>query len=375
MKKLIDIDALLDQGQDNLRTSHMEADAKKIGTLRGGSVGCILTDDGDMSSGYDIVGSCPREVVARYLGYNELHSKSTHIMFSLGIANEDIWSDLLKASGVNFKREEELGLEWQIDGVKASGRPDIVICDEEDNAQLGLELKMVASVWTARTVLFEMKPKMAHLIQAANYSYRMNVPFELWYTSYVNLAGPDFITKLVPKRGERHSEWIDYTLGHMKVSSRNKTGKPTLHKIKVFNGDTDKSNEFLAHKYGVDASGFKHVRPFRVGYELMWSKGNDSRTYLSWRSKGSTEWVNTFITQEGIDQYYQLIVDCAKNRTIPPTSTAYDAYGKKEKFKVTDYSTIHEGFIAADGDFAKWENGIRKAGWIDLHELKEGEKK
>ena len=351
----IDVAGLLRQGQENQDREHVNGEREKLGTLRGGSVGCILEDE-------RIVGVSMRQALARYEGLYENHAPDKKIMFGLGLANEDIWANLLEKANVNFLREEELGLEWNIEGVKATGRPDIVICDDSNKPALGLELKMVASVWSARGVLSEFKPKISHMIQAGNYSYRMGIPFELWYTSYVNLAGPDFATRIMPKRGEEMSEWIEYTLGEMKVSSRSKTGKPTLHKIHVYAQDIDLSNEELKDKYGVTASQFKHIRPFRVGYQLEW-RGND----LWWKPVGmDAEMIKSPITKSGIDSYYKQILKHSKEKTLPEETIAADIFGTKQKFRLEDYSTIDKASQEAT-DFEDWKRRILELDkWTDL---------
>lgn len=371
---MIDVGKLLALGQENKNKEHIEKEKKAIGTLRGGSVGCVLTDDGDMSTGYQITGVCPREALARYLGYYQKSDTDKQIMFSLGISNEDIWAELLDYAGANYLREEELALAWDIDGVKATGRPDIVLLDDKDKPALGLELKMVASVWSARNVLLQMKPKSGHLIQAGNYAYRMGVPFELWYTSYVNLAGPDFATRIVPKRGEPGSEWIEYSLGEMRVSNRSKTGKPTFKKIHVYNQDWNLPNSDLEKKYGITASQFKHIKPFRIGYCLMWKYCPEMETErLYWIHEGHDKsipdnWAASPITKRGIDQYYQLIVDSARTKTLPPRPKAVDAYGDKETFDVDSYSTLQHISDACNDNFDNWLERLNNfKRWINLN--------
>ena len=88
---MIDISKLLQQGRDNQDAERDKGEVRKLGTLRGGSVGCVLTSDGDMASGFDITGVCPREAHARFLGYEDHIDPDKKIMFGLGLSNEDIW--------------------------------------------------------------------------------------------------------------------------------------------------------------------------------------------------------------------------------------------------------------------------------------------
>lgn len=358
MTKRINVSKLIHQAEETLTAKHNEEDLKKIGTLRGGSVGCVI----NTSKGKVITGTCPREAHARMLGYQGSHGLDKKVMFKLGIANEDIWNLWLDNCGYDgvIKREEELGLEWDIEGTKASGRPDIVLCDSEGNPKEGLELKMVASVWTARSVLLEHKPKMNHLIQAGNYSYRMGIPFQLWYTSYVNLAGPDFINNLIPKRGKPGSQWIDYTLGesyHSKDRSGklkyNSKGNPVynIRKLHVYSQDQDQTNDFLKHHYGVSAFQFKNIKPFIMGYLIEWRDG-----VLFWGPEGCSAdaMIETPITQAGIDEYYQIVAQAGIKQQLPPRPIGYDAFGKKQKFNVDDYSKLQMLSDESNDNYNEW---------------------
>lgn len=350
---------LLRKGIENLKKEHAEKEKDKLGILRGGSVGCLVAADDNIENGYDIIGSCPREAYARcFLGWQDQIDEHTQIMFAMGHANEDIWVNWLSASGYEGKilREEDLGLEWEIDGVKGTGRPDIVMCDPAGQPKHGIELKMVASVWTARSVLLENKPKMNHLIQTGNYSYRMNdLPYGLWYTSYVNLSGPNFIQGIVPQRGEDGSQWIEYSIGKNYI---NRNGRNSFKKVHVYNEDWSQPNKIIEAKYKeVDAYQFKHIRPFFTGFDVQWnSSGN-----LQWRQVGATDWTVTCITKNGIDEYYRLVSSMGKRKQLPQKLVSINANNELEnKFNPEDYSSLQSISDKAGDNFDDWMDLVKK---------------
>ena len=133
-----------------------KAEAEKVGRLRAGNSGLYIREADQM------IGSCPRKTRLRMDGINsdqfeDLGTKP--LMFQAGLANEDQWDKVLEAGwvqgrGGTLKREEEIGIKWETrSGISVTGRPDIVLCDSEENPVMGIELKMVCSLWTARDVL------------------------------------------------------------------------------------------------------------------------------------------------------------------------------------------------------------------------------
>jgi hypothetical protein len=132
-------------------------------------------------------------------------------MFAGGKSNEDIWYSLLRPSFPNIKREEEIPVSWVNDyGITITGRPDMVICDDAGKPVHGLELKMVASVWTSRDVRFQGAPKLDHLCQAAHYMMLLEIPFSLCYAQYVEFPVVGWMQRNFPKIGTAGSEACEY---------------------------------------------------------------------------------------------------------------------------------------------------------------------
>lgn len=211
------------QGSQNLIDKKQEEEKTKVGTLRAGNTG-VLTPTGK------VAGTCHRKTFLRYKGIElEPEDISRKLMFDAGNGNEDLWVNVLEAAkepGIVMRREEELGLEWSLpSGQKVSGRPDIVLGRNTSSSASGepvwepvrgIELKLVSSLWTARDVLLKGKPKTIHLMQAGHYSWKLGVPFEIWYASRATFAITDysqdrfFAKKNFPKQGALLSEYCKY---------------------------------------------------------------------------------------------------------------------------------------------------------------------
>ena len=177
----IDLIALHTAGQKALQAEHDLQEQSKIGTLRGGSSGCV-TEDGR------VVGKCHRVAHLRSLGLQEDTTSADQIMFAAGYANEDIWyAHLSKSWQGIILREEEIPISWLTqNGTVVSGRPDMVLCNADSVPQLGLEFKLISSPFTAYNIAVKNLPNLDHVIQASHYMGELQVPFKLLYTSRTN---------------------------------------------------------------------------------------------------------------------------------------------------------------------------------------------
>lgn len=287
-----------------LRKEYVQKELLKKGNLRAGNSGL-------MNAQGEVAGSCVRKAHIRQLGIEiEEISEDKLIMFELGYANEDIIANSLTASlfpGESMRREEEIPINWQTsNGTVVSGRPDIVIGTEimgKDklpifNATLGLELKSVHSVWTARTVLFEMKPKMPNLIQAAHYMWKLGVPFKLVYKAYSTLGQgmSPWMFKFFPRKDEPLSEYVDY----------NPKGDP------------------------------KGIKQFEIAYDMRLDKKN----VVEYKPENTDNWVKTLITVPDIKRFYEFTSEMETSKQLGPRPMDIDQHGNKLSFKNCAYCTL-----------------------------------
>lgn len=310
---------LIKRGQANLDKKGKDAEKLKSGVLRAGNAGIVAMEES--------VGACHRKTYLRYKGIeiNDIED-SKELMFAGGRANEDLWTLILEAAaepGLVIRREEEVPVRWSFpisdepgaEEITVTGRPDIVLFKEGFDANgspvlepvIGLELKQVSSLWSARNVGIKFKPGTSHLIQAAHYSWQLGVPFQLWYTSRSNHAAV-------------------HDLGFAKVPYPTKETAEPQHKERLlFN-----KNGFL-----------KDILPFYQGFELGWTdKGQLKYRAIKMNDEGQAgEWVFTLITINGIKEFYRKVarteIDGLGGRPL-----AIEANGDKASYSACDYCPL-----------------------------------
>lgn len=166
---MLDYMALLKEGREVQRKAHEEGEKKKLGNLRGGSVGILLEDD--------TLGTCHRVAHLRQIGIQTPSEPETHNMFALGRSNEDIISQELLDAGVKIKRESEIPVTVELDdGTKITGSPDIVIMDDSGSTPICvLELKSASARGSSVGYHYKLKPKNVHLMQLGFYMLGLGV--------------------------------------------------------------------------------------------------------------------------------------------------------------------------------------------------------
>lgn len=342
------------------REKHAEGETAKRGNLRVGTSG-IVSPTGE------VAGSCIRKAHIRQLGIEmETLTEDKLLMFDLGFANEDVVYNKLVSSlpaGHVILREEEIPVEWMTaNGTKVTGRPDIVICTETDvggnigvRPVLGIELKSVHSLWTARDVLFEGKPKLSNLIQAAHYMWLLNVPYKLIYTAYSQLgqgmAGTSdgWIVKMLPRPGEKNSEYIEYTY-YKKVTKEIK-GKQKEVNSKIERAEWD-SLPWQKRDYSI-----KHVGQFDVIYDMRFS----DEGVVQFKHESKQEWKDTIITRKGIEAFFNRTAEIATTGDLGPRPTAVDAVGNKANYSDCSYCKAKDTCDRTEKlGYSKWLEEVRK---------------
>lgn len=309
-----------DLGLKRMQAEHDALESTKLGVLRAGNAG-IMTADGNF------IGKCPRISYLRFKGIKVKDSdENKEHMFAAGRGNEDIWLDKLKRGWPGkILREEEIPTSWETtSGVKVTGRPDIILCDMEGKPEAGIELKLVSSINTAKTVLFDRQPKLEHVIQAVHYSWQLKVPFEIWYTSTVNWHPTDWLKKSLPNSFDphfaEHANSGNIEVGYYKniLSRNNKFYQKAISADEYALGTHGKGN-------GEVQAGVKKILPFTVGYEL---KITDTTVY--YRGAGSKdEWIKTEVSLDGIKGYYETISAMDTTDVLPPSPKNVDIHGEK----------------------------------------------
>lgn len=307
-----------------MQVEETEAELKeqeKVGNLRAGN-SAIMTADGE------ILGKCARKTWLRKLGIkSDTHTLDRLLMFSAGFASEEIWHDRLsKGWSGTILREEEIPVEWTTsNGTKVTGRPDMVLCVDEEGLKptpkLVLEMKNVSSLWTARSVLFEEQPKFDHMCQAAHYSWQLGVPAKLCYSLYLDLAVMGWAQRHFPKPGDKYAEHCEFN----------------------------------------EKGDIKKVKPFIQIYDLEIRDGK-----LNYSVEGSGHWIETPITRDGIQRYYEAVSQLSEDdKELPPRPLTVKGDGSKENWSQCGYCPLAETCDRYEEDASKWIDAVKGLRWED----------
>lgn len=301
---------------------------EKIGKLRGGNTG-MMSKDGR------IIGTCAALTYLRMNGINGLTvTPEKELMFAGGRLNEDHWLSVLQEGypeGI-IKCEEDIPTCWETDqGIKVTGRPDIVLCDKQENLLCGIELKQVMSANTAYTILIKKEPMLKHLMQAAHYMWQLDCPFELWYTNRNSLDMPGWMEfRPFPKPSLDSSTPINYR--YYRYGETNaRTGKPIKHKItkeEYYNKDTKKQFAQASK-----------ITPFVQGFELKLVNG---QLFFKDAMIESDKWIETIVNIDDIKRFYNYIGELEQIKKVPSEVLNLNAFGKPYGWKYSDYTDFGE---------------------------------
>jgi hypothetical protein len=312
-----------------------EAEKTKSGTLRGGNTGMVNQDG-------QIIGSCAAQAYLRYKGIStgSVITEEKELMFAGGRANEDLWLASLKQSYTGpILCEEEIPTKWETEsGIAVTGRPDIVLCEEQKamestniNPVCMIELKQVMSINTAYNIKFKREPQLKHLMQTAHYMWQLDCPGELWYTNRTNFEMPAWMLfRPFPKPNEPNSDYLGYRyyrFGNM----NNKTGKPIKHKLT--------EEQYLSGEFSKTFAEPAKILPFLQGFKL---KIHEETGVLSYKDEydDNSEWVETIVNIPDIIRFYEYVADLEQYGKVPPEALNLTPSGQKMGWKFSDYSDL-----------------------------------
>lgn len=311
MKTKSRVEDLFDEGVRLSVEEHAVLEKQKVGILRAGNTGIsAINAKGEL----EVAGKCHRQTMLRLLGIAaEDANYSRELMFDSGRGNEDLWYSVLARSykeGI-ILREEEVPIRWMTDnGTPVSGRPDLVLCDHDKKPVLGLELKLICAFWTARSILLG-EPKTMHIMQAAHYSWKLGVPFELWYTSRVDWPIMGWAGKHLPKPGEPGSE-------HIEIDDK---GEP------------------------------RKIVPFKLGFILT----TDDDGFISYSVVGREQQpVKSIVSVQRVKDYYEFVARMAETKNLGPRPQNLTATGAKASWSFCSYCPIKPTCDAHESDFDTW---------------------
>lgn len=332
-------------GYEHKQQVAVQAESEKVGVLRGGSAG-VWVDNQKRFAGH-----CPAIAYLRYRGItlpDATPDLARQLMWDMGHTNEDSWLQLLKSSWpgrILVEEEIPVALEVESEGrkVRVTGRPDLVLCAKDGTPVRGLELKAIASMWTARHVVVRKQPKIAHVCQAAFYMLAFEsrysaIPYEIWYTSRTAFeVAADFHQKDYPRYGEPGSENFDYQFRHVDYEP-----DPYDENVRIETKHTIDEAQFQAllalGGVELEASVWRY-KPFVQGYGLSWGEEDDF-LYTQDLCIAGAEKIRTVITRAGILKYYGAVASLDK---LPKEPVALKVHGEKESHRFSKLCALDTG--------------------------------
>jgi hypothetical protein len=296
----------LTAGHAHKQAAHATKEEARLGTLSGGgSAGAVI--DGKY------YGKCGRLHVLRTRGISDPKTQDTLEMFEAGYANEAIVADLLARSGL--KLINDYAAEFTLsDGRKVSSHMDSVVVAPDGTPTLVIECKGISSIWTARGVHYELKPKSDNLIQVGSYIMQTGTPAVLLYSSRV-----DFHLSTAPK-------WMQ-----------------------------DKFADTYDVQYDADTGAPFKIRPFNRAYDVWFADG------FLWYSTSGLDPVRTKVTEAGIRKYYDAVSAAEQQDTLLPRPVAKHVDGSKS-YNACDYCPLQATCDAhEDAGFKVWFDHVQSA--------------
>lgn len=378
---------LLTKAQRSDKETYAEAEPSKMNKYRGGNAGVVLNHEGVLTPS----GACPRLIYLRTkMGWqpeeeSQIAGTSAgtfspkHLMFDGGYSNEDVWEKRLRKVMPEthvLKSEEELDLMDVTlpSGLPFSGRPDQAICRKSDGfPEHVLEHKGVHSIWTARDVLFQRKPKFAHIIQLSTYMWLLQrkhgaesgerVGGEIIYSSYVNYVTNSMVERLLPRFGERDSSFVSYKFYRVRLTNRSKKG---------WTKDKIEEAEFLARQGETISVGGKripavmadanYVKPFVTAFDVRVCHDG----LIEWKPKDEEEWRRLGVGTRNIEELYLMAHGMDGRTKLPPVPVNLDANLQKQPWGACDYCPLKN--ICGNKthkNVAEWKSDIKKEFNVD----------
>lgn len=241
-------------------------------------------------------GTCSRKALLRALGVDKQVELHTDIMFKAGgEANEWHWERLLKEAGVDFIRGNDTPVTLRVRGLEVPVSGRPDIILMENKVPSRVLELKGVFSFNTAALVTKGRPKNDNLLQAAAYSLALEVPADLCYTSASFVNVPGYAMK----------------------------------------------------EYG------KSLKPFYKVFNLEWGET------LRYKDTEGGEWVDTKVTKESIYDYYRLVDEMRRERTLGPRVSADYLDGTPHKFgeaadcKYCDFSHACERYDS-NQDFNEW---------------------
>jgi len=319
---------------------------KTTTNYRGGNTGVQVTDDLHNAGSPN---TCQRVIIARANGRETEPDWRTNLMFDAGHMNEIRWREYFELAGYKIKDGKQLEglIKWETsNGKTVTGSPDAIVTDKKGKEYL-IEHKHLSSFWSFNNVVMKGEPKLDNLAQAAHYSLKTGIDAVLVYTASTLFSGPKYLTNSVPHPTDKGSEDYDYTYKKKNGKINKKSGKPEYAKINVPGNKQVMWPKDIFREYSAEVADFKNTLPTIKQFDLRWV--GDSLEYYN-----GSEWKDTIITKQAIDNFYTKTWEAEQKGVLPPRPVNLGANGEPKKYTACVYCTLSEVCDRFENDFDTW---------------------
>lgn len=302
--------AALQAGHAKQQADGAVKEASRRGTLSGGgSAGAVIRGKW--------YGKCGRLALLRSRGFGEPKTSDTLDMFSAGNANEVIVAGLFESAGYSVERDAKLEY-FLADGRAVTSHLDFLFRDMAGRPSLVVETKLVSSIWTAKDVNYELRPKSDHLIQLGHYLAQLpGAAGVLLYSS--------------------RCDWHVSTAPRFLQDKFRAGPHGPVHDI----------------QYKDDGSPMK-IRPFNRAYDV----GFDDQNRL-WYQTDGLDRVTTRLTKASMRAFYDGVSKAARAETLTPRPGAVGVDGFKT-YSPCDYCQLKSVCDTHEtSDFQTWLDHVQ----------------
>lgn len=364
---MLDINKIFSQGREAKAKAHSSRDEAKLGNLRGGMAGMLVSEpDKDV-----VYGGCHRKALLRMKGLDVPPVEYEYEMFDEGYSNEDVLNSLLQ-SGYDgpIIFEDDYPIEWNLEsGRLITGRADAIIgkvLSKKEKAEVekayksvdaalkkapiiagivkekehyiksliakelgyfvavhGLEYKKKLSWNGVRNAHFNHTPDTKHLIQSAHYSFKLGekagLPCPLPYS-------------LIYRWGVKWN--LD---SELRIDTVEKASTTDLVETRVF------GREDWRGRPGA-------VVPGRRIFNLTWK--NDK---LYYKTEGMKQARETNITMQAITDFYTAVDEMEKHKNLGPRpSSKHPGVGVRATFSDCGFCKLKTECYKYEENYDEW---------------------
>jgi hypothetical protein len=107
-----------------------------------------------------------------------------------------------------------------------------------------------------------------------------------------------------------------------------------------------------------DKKRFPGAKKILPGYKIFYLQWTDG--FLEYRENEVTEWTRTAISQQGLKDYYTLILELRAKKDMGPRPADKDVVGEKHPYDHCKYCDFSKACDSHEGSFTDWIEAAKK---------------